>query len=1066
MRARPLPLLGLCLALAARLPAEKLLVLDPAIVSPDSAAVRALAVEALAGAAQLINQRYANSLTAEYLHEAKGARAEFTTHTIVVLNPEAAPRKDAPPGAPGPPATIVVKVIRASDGRESEGFPIMGRLGPDSARHLAGALFHQWASFHGYLLDRLGEAPAYVDELPLDALSAARLGYPGGFVPMSLALSPSSTLLVGTPTLCLEMDRHFRLVSEPGRELHDGGQYGYALGVAVTPAGSLFFKNFQAGRILRWQGAGARPQSWNVGTQFMGALAALSDGSAVAADLGMKQALRLEGTRREALDLLAGPDSFITGLAAGPEGELWVWDHVERRVRIYTPRGQLLDSVVPITAQPLVPSSFCVLPDGSFVAFARGELWRFRRDGLPLWRTAELAGPLVAASGPVSAVQNASVAADARTGLLYVADVQGRRLVELLDRGLARQSGASAAVEERLVGLNAEFVRLAVQGVGKQQIEQRQAALLLEKARIYEGLESIEMARAAAEQVLEIDPGHPEATAALARFELARLRRSAEETAARARRTLEELGPESARAEYTRALQLFEQLLRLAPGDAQATEARRDLKARFEQRDSAEAGASLEIDPVRVEDLFPSLLNRYAQGAVGAVTVKNRSRETLRDLRAGLKVERYMDAATEGPALASLAPGATAQLELRAVLNTRVFDLQEDLPVQARVEVSFSGSGGRQRQAAGASLTLHRRSALVWDETGKLASFITPNEDTVGSFARRAVAAASAGAPAGSPAGTTPWRLPPRLLRAMRVCDTLGAYGIVYVEDPDSPISRILGQPAVVDTVRFPRDTLAQRTGDCDDTTALLASALEAVGVRTAIMTSPGHVFLAFDTGDPAANLWLFTASGRQAIAHDGTVWLPVETTALSQGFGSAWRKAGDLLVRHQGQTEFLAVRELRSRFPPLPLPAAPVSIVDPPGPKVEALSAASLGELEASLYTGALAALQGRLKQEKGARAIAVRNRIGVLHARFGRDGLAEQELRACLAEDPGYTPALANLANLKILRGETREAQQLIDALRRRSPELAEHYAAVAPAGGSRASGEQPPLTWPAGE
>ncbi len=189
-----------------------------------------------------------------------------------------------------------------------------------------------------------------------------------------------------------------------------------------------------------------------------------------------------------------------------------------------------------------------------------------------------------------------------------------------------------------------------------------------------------------------------------------------------------------------------------------------------------------------------------------------------------------------------------------------------------------------------------------------------------------------------------------------------------------------------------------------------------------------------------------------------------METTALAQGFSVAWRKAGELLDK--GQTEFLPLRELRGRFPPLPLPAARVGIVDPPSARVEALSAASRGDLEASLYAGGLAALQGRLKQEKGARAVAVRNRIGVLHARFGRDELAEQELRACLAEDPGYAPALANLANLKILRGETREAQKLVEALRRSSPEWAERYATVAPASGARAGGEQPPLSWPSGE
>jgi len=109
-------------------------------------------------------------------------------------------------------------------------------------------------------------------------------------------------------------------------------------------------------------------------------------------------------------------------------------------------------------------------------------------------------------------------------------------------------------------------------------------------------------------------------------------------------------------------------------------------------------------------------------------------------------------------------------------------------------------------------------------------------------------------------------RLAGRLFRGIRVCDALGTYGIAYVEDPDSPISRVLGKSAVVDTVRFPRTTLLIRSGDCDDTSALLGSLLESVGVSTAIMTYPGHVFPAFDTGEPKENLWLFTHRNLEAM--------------------------------------------------------------------------------------------------------------------------------------------------------------------------------------------------------
>jgi len=112
----------------------------------------------------------------------------------------------------------------------------------------------------------------------------------------------------------------------------------------------------------------------------------------------------------------------------------------------------------------------------------------------------------------------------------------------------------------------------------------------------------------------------------------------------------------------------------------------------------------------------------------------------------------------------------------------------------------------------------------------------------VGGFAARVLAASG---------GTPQIPLSGRIFQAMRVLDAVGTFGIAYVQDPDSPISRTLGRAETVDTVRFPRLTLMNRTGDCDDTTALVCSLLESVGVRTAIATTPGHIFMAFDTGEP-----------------------------------------------------------------------------------------------------------------------------------------------------------------------------------------------------------------------
>ena len=313
----------------------------------------------------------------------------------------------------------------------------------------------------------------------------------------------------------------------------------------------------------------------------------------------------------------------------------------------------------------------------------------------------------------------------------------------------------------------------------------------------------------------------------------------------------------------------------------------------------------------------------------------------------------------------------------------------------------------------------------------------------------------------------------------------------------------MLGKSAVVDTVRFPRTTLLIRSGDCDDTTALLGSLLESVGVGTAIMTSPGHVFLAFDTGERKENLWLFTHRNLQAVTHGGTVWLPVETTILQEGFLPSWEAASELLVKHRGKIEFLPVGEQRDRYPPLPLPATGLSVFEPPTQEIDPLFSGSIAALEDTLYRESLKELKDRLRSRTGNRTVLVRNKIGVLHARFGRDGEAEAELSRCTTDDPDFAPAYLNLANLKLVRGELEKAAEIartglqrnpdsarlnivlaiyhsrkgetgrvsayLDRVHRSSPELARRYGYLAEARaetGRGAAEEEPSLIWDSGE
>jgi tetratricopeptide (TPR) repeat protein len=264
----------------------------------------------------------------------------------------------------------------------------------------------------------------------------------------------------------------------------------------------------------------------------------------------------------------------------------------------------------------------------------------------------------------------------------------------------------------------------------------------------------------------------------------------------------------------------------------------------------------------------------------------------------------------------------------------------------------------------------------------------------------------------------------------MRMCDALGAYGIAYVEDPDSPVSRSLGKAEIVDTVRFPRTTLYNRTGDCDDTTALLGSLLESVGIRTAILTTPGHIFLAFDSGEPAENAQYLSDAAHEAMARGGSAWIPVETTLLSKGFMAAWASATELVKRY-GQTgpfEFLPLAGMRDSFPALPLPPSSIIVAEPAKASVDRAYAASVDAFTDALYSGRVKEMEARLASLSGRQAIMARLRVGILHALFGRMTDAEASFRKAIGEDPTLISPYVNLANLRLLADDAEGALQVV--------------------------------------
>lgn len=156
-----------------------------------------------------------------------------------------------------------------------------------------------------------------------------------------------------------------------------------------------------------------------------------------------------------------------------------------------------------------------------------------------------------------------------------------------------------------------------------------------------------------------------------------------------------------------------------------------------------------------------------------------------------------------------------------------------------------------------------------------LAAFVQPNHPALGPLVARAAAYLEAETTSGSLA--VDHVLPGRIDAIVEaVCAAVHESGVYYAQPP---ASWGYGQK-----VRTPGDVLEQKVGTCLDTTVLIASALEHLGIHPVLWIVRGHSFLGYwrtpDTGLPdAASLQCAQAVNAVGLGLMGVV----ETTMLTQ---------------------------------------------------------------------------------------------------------------------------------------------------------------------------------------
>ncbi len=555
----------------------------------------------------------------------------------------------------------------------------------------------------------------------------------------------------------------------------------------------------------------------------------------------------------------------------------------------YDESGRSLDSIKwKVKAGSIYAPSIVESPEGDFyvVDMSRNFILKVDRNGNLKWKKKklEIVGDKKKLNQPYFAYFNYS------DNSFLISDTMNMRILKFKEYGNIKVlASVDGYIEEAKKYINSdEDMALCYinQGLLKYPDSFK---LYLELGNFYHRRGSYKRAIVAWQRALNIRPSDTRLSELINKDKILLYTSRADKLASIVRELTEKYGLEYAKEQYKEAVDSYKMAYNLS-GDT-------SIKRKMERLISIYSGGTEKIPKVTIKSLefakgvFSAMYKYFNNHPIGRVVVKNTTGYVLNWIKADINVREFMDYPTESNMCRDVNDGSTVELDLYAVFNNRIITVTEDTPISAVVRVRYSIENREYSVEKTVSFKLYNRNAMTWDDQKKLGSFITPKDPAVRIFSRKVI---------------QDFRnarfdfLNSSLQSAMQIFDALGVYGITYIPDPKTPYEEFSGNPMLVDYIQYPRDTLRFKTGDCDDLTVLYCALLESIGIETATVTVPGHIFMVFDTNVSVTRWKNISMDRKNLFLYRGTVWIPVEITMMGESFLDAWKEGAREIIQYR----------------------------------------------------------------------------------------------------------------------------------------------------------------------
>jgi len=425
-------------------------------------------------------------------------------------------------------------------------------------------------------------------------------------------------------------------------------------------------------------------------------------------------------------------------------------------------------------------------------------------------------------------------------------------------------------------------------------------------------------------------------------------------------------------------------------------------------------GSGLTVEGSQSEPVFPIFYTSYEQVPVGTVKITNTEQAEIRNVEVSFQTGSYSSRPKSCARFPLIAKGRTVEAPLYATFNEQVLTLTENAKVQAEVIVTYSLLDSRRELRKAQTIRFNHRNATTWKDERMAAAFVSPNDPAVLEHSKYIAGLIRERIRSGID-GT--------LQYGMGLFEGLRLSGIACVADPTTPYRKFHGDPNATDYLQYPYQTLAYKSGDCDDLSILYSAALESVGIRTAFIPFEDDFCVAFalDMGESEARSTFVDPTA--LISLEGKPWLPVEVSRIREGFLAAWQggaKKWNDAAASGAPARMFTIEDAWKAYRPVGVPGVEPKVAKPSEEQVNVAFENSIVRFISREIGPRVQKLLSRMPNGEGTEK--QHNALGMLYARY--DMLKEASAEFEKAAATSYVPALCNLGNIAFLQKSFEES------------------------------------------